>query len=255
VPPIEQYVPSTTNDNIFNNVVEKAENFGKYHQTQVRYIPEVKPIEFYEQANLDIQVLSNIRRVHFEEPTPAAFLLPIISNLIEYYSNELHDKHDPPSPLCLILSSTREVALQTEREARKFAYQTAVILYRFCCWCGHDMLDICHRLREDFHILLAPTGRLKDMLEKYRISLTKVKYFVLDQTDQSSGLPSKYERFTFIFSATFSDRVRILAQHFIRGNYIFLVVGKPDATNEDIAQTIEEVPNAFKKDRIFQLLE
>ncbi|CAF4934528.1 unnamed protein product [Rotaria sp. Silwood1] len=235
--------------------------------TNVRVL--LKPVEFYEQANLDTQVLSNIRRVHFEEPTPAAFLLPIISNLIEYYSNELHDKHDPPSPLCFILSPTRELALQTEREARKFAYQTAVILYRFCCWCGRDMFDICHRLREGCHILSAPTGRLKDMLEKHRISLTKVKYFVLDQTNQmldksfepdickleALGLPSKYERFTFMFSATFSDEVRILAQHFIRSNYIFLVVGKPDATNEDIAQTIEEVPNAFKKDHLFQLLE
>ncbi|CAF4837377.1 unnamed protein product, partial [Rotaria sp. Silwood1] len=204
---------------------------------------KAKPIEFYEQANLDTQVLSNIRRVHFEEPTPAAFLLPIISNLIEYYSNELHDKHNPPSSLCLILSPTRELALQTEREARKFAYQTAVILYTFCCWCGHDMFDICHRLREGCHILSAPTGRLKDMLEKHRISLTKVKYFVLDQTNQS-------EKKLLLFSS-----ISLLAQHFIRGNYIFLVVGKHDAPNEDIAQTIEEVSNAFKKDRLFQLLE
>ncbi|CAF3877837.1 unnamed protein product [Rotaria sp. Silwood1] len=123
--------------------------------------------KFFAQISRSFRLLSRLM------VSNAAFLLPIISNLIEYYSNELHDKHDPPSPLCLILSPTRELALQTEREARKFAYQTAVIL----------------------------------------------------------------------------------SQHFIRSNYIFLVVGKPDATNEDIAQTIEEVPNAFKKDHLFQLLE
>ncbi|CAF4836385.1 unnamed protein product [Rotaria sp. Silwood1] len=193
--------------------------------------------KFFAQISRSFRLLSRLM------VSNAAFLLPIISNLIEYYSNELHDKHDPPSPLCLILSPTRELALQTEREARKFAYQTAVILYRFCCWCGHDMFDICHRLREGCHILSAPTGRLKDMLEKHRISLTKVKYFVFDQTNQS-------EKKLLLFSS-----ISLLAQHFIRSNYIFLVVGKPDATNEDIAQTIEEVPNAFKKDHLFQLLE
>ncbi len=57
----------------------------------------------------------------------AAFLLPIISNLLEYHADDLPEKHNPPAPLCLILSPTRELALQTEREARKFAYQTAVI--------------------------------------------------------------------------------------------------------------------------------
>jgi superfamily II DNA/RNA helicase len=53
--------------------------------------------------------------------------LPIISNLLEFHGDELSEKHHPPAPFCLILSPTRELALQTEREARKFAYQTAVL--------------------------------------------------------------------------------------------------------------------------------
>ncbi len=53
--------------------------------------------------------------------------MPIISNLLAFHADELAEKHHPPSPFCLIVSPTRELALQTEREARKFAYQTAVI--------------------------------------------------------------------------------------------------------------------------------
>jgi superfamily II DNA/RNA helicase len=53
--------------------------------------------------------------------------LPIISNLLEYHADELSEKLHRPSPLCLIVSPTRELALQIEREARKFTYQTAVI--------------------------------------------------------------------------------------------------------------------------------
>jgi superfamily II DNA/RNA helicase len=69
------------------------------------------------------------------------------------------------------------------------------------------------------------------------------------------GLPSKDERFTSIFSATFPDEVQQLAKHFLRDNYIFLAVGTPGGANEDITQTIEEVPQANKKDCLFQLLE
>jgi len=31
---------------------------------------KLRPIELYEEANLGTQILSNIRRAHFEEPTP-----------------------------------------------------------------------------------------------------------------------------------------------------------------------------------------
>jgi superfamily II DNA/RNA helicase len=69
------------------------------------------------------------------------------------------------------------------------------------------------------------------------------------------GIPPKDERFTSMFSATFPDEVQKLAKHFLRNNYIFLAVGTPGGANEDIAQTIEEVPQGNKKDRLLQLLE
>ncbi|CAF2903123.1 unnamed protein product [Rotaria sp. Silwood2] len=296
--PSERYVPPpppTSEDGIFGEAVTKGENFGKYHQTHVQCSPldKIKPIELYEEANLGTQVLSNIRRAHFEEPTAiqrytipcirqqddimacaqtgsgktAAFLLPIISNLLEYHADDLSEKLHPPSPLCLIVSPTRELALQTEREARKFAYQTAVIPCSAVG--GHDMYAVSDRLREGCHILSATTGRLKDMVEKGRVSLRKVKYFVLDEADrmldtgfepdirklEDLGLPPKDERFTSMFSATFPNEVQQLAKHFLRENYVFLAVGIPGGANEDIAQTIEEVPHSRKKDRLFQLLE
>ncbi|CAF2478367.1 unnamed protein product [Rotaria sp. Silwood2] len=287
VPPL----PPTIEDGILGEAVTKDANFGKYHQTHVQY--KVKPIKLYEEANRGTQVLSNIRRAHFEELTAiqlytipcirqqndimacaqtgsgktAAFLLPIISNLLEYHADKLSEKLHPSSPLCLIVSPTRELALQTEREARKFAYQTAVIPCSAVG--GHDMYAVSDRLREGCHILSAITGRLKDMVEKGRVSLRKVKYFVLDEADrmldtgfepdirklEDLGLPLKDERFTSMFSATFSNEVQQLAQHFLRENYVFLAVGIPVGANEDIAQTIEEVPHSRKKDRLFQLLE
>lgn len=72
---------------------------------------------------------------------------------------------------------------------------------------------------------------------------------------ETLGLPPRSERYTSMFSATFPEQVQKLAKHFLRDNYIFLAVGTLGGANEDIAQTIELVPQANKKDRLFQLLE
>ena len=69
------------------------------------------------------------------------------------------------------------------------------------------------------------------------------------------GLPSKEERYTSMFSATFPEQIQRLAKEFLRDNYIFLAVGTPGGANEDISQTIEEVPQSNKKARLIQLLD
>ncbi|CAF3671404.1 unnamed protein product [Rotaria sordida] len=59
--PVKRYVPPplpTSEADIFGKAVSKGENFDK-----------VKPIELYEKANFGTQILSNICRVHFDEPT------------------------------------------------------------------------------------------------------------------------------------------------------------------------------------------
>ncbi|CAF5183119.1 unnamed protein product, partial [Rotaria magnacalcarata] len=72
--PTERFIPPpapTTEDGIFGEAVTRGENFGKYHVAHVQCTPpgKLKSIELYEEANFDRQILSNIRRAHFEEPT------------------------------------------------------------------------------------------------------------------------------------------------------------------------------------------
>ncbi|CAF3787311.1 unnamed protein product [Rotaria sp. Silwood1] len=292
--PMEHYISSpapTTEDDIFIEAIKMDEDFEKYSIIQIRSTPldKVKPIKLNEEANLDIQVLSNIRLAHFEDLTAiqryilpcirqrddllvcvqiesnksAPFILPIISNLLECHANELSNREYPPSPLCLIVSPTCELALKTEREARKITDRTAVVPCSVAD--GHDMFTASDRLQEGCHILSATIGHLKDIVKKGQISLKKVKYLVIDEADQmldadlesdirkleSLGLSSKEERITWIFSATFSNELQQLAKYFLREDYIFFY----DSTNADVAHTIEEVPLTKKQDRLFQLLE
>ena len=68
------------------------------------------------------------------------------------------------------------------------------------------------------------------------------------------GLPEKTRRITSMFSATFPQTIQQLAKNFLRDDYVFLAVGTMGVANEDITQTIEEVTQAEKKDRLLKLL-
>ncbi|CAF1192230.1 unnamed protein product, partial [Didymodactylos carnosus] len=297
-PRVQRYVPSpppTAREDIFGTATQKGENFQKYHTANVKCSPEgvIVPIELYEEARLNTEVLSNIRNVHYDEPTAiqryalpaicqgkdimacaqtgsgktAAFLLPIISNLLEYHKNELSELHDPPSPLCLILSPTRELAVQTDREARKFSFNTGL---KSCLAIGgFDISASCDSYATGCHILSATAGRLIDIIKNGYVSLRNVKYFVLDEADRmldtsfgpdmrelaQSGLPTKDNRQTSMWSATFPREIQNLAKGFLKDDYIFLAVGHASGANEDIIQTIELVQEADKKDRLIELLE
>ncbi len=76
------------------------------------------------------------------------------------------------------------------------------------------------------NVLIATPGRLMDFVDKGKVSFEKVKYLVLDEADRmldmgflpeiqritsSAQMPSKGERQTLMFSATFPDEVQGLA--------------------------------------------
>ncbi|CAF2956299.1 unnamed protein product [Rotaria sp. Silwood2] len=226
--------PSTTEHGIFGEAVTKDEHFGKYHQTQVRCTPlnKVKPIDLYEEANLGTQVLSNIRLAHFKEPTAIQrYTIPCI-------------RQQDDMMACAQAGSGSAIA-------------------------DNDIYAVSHSPGEGCHILSTTPTHLKNMVERGRLSLKKVKYFVLDEADrmldiefqhdirnlEDLGLPPKDGRFSSMFSATVPNELQQLAKHFLRDHYIFLAVDAIDGANKDIAQTIEEVPKSKKADRLFQLLE
>uniref|UniRef100_A0A8D8REQ4 ATP-dependent RNA helicase DED1 n=1 Tax=Cacopsylla melanoneura TaxID=428564 RepID=A0A8D8REQ4_9HEMI len=79
------------------------------------------------------------------------------------------------------------------------------------------------QLERGCHILVATMGRLKDILDKGRISLSSVRFVVLDEADrmldmgflgdiqtvmQHSSMPDVSQRHTFMFSATFPETIQ-----------------------------------------------
>lgn len=70
---------------------------------------------------------------------------------------------------------------------------------------------------------------------------------------ENTGMPAKSERQTLMFSATFPEEIQRLAGDFLN-DYIFLTVGRVGGTTSDIQQTVMDVPEDQKRDKLTDLL-
>ncbi len=248
-------------------------------------------MESFDEANLSDLLQKNIKKSNYETPTPvqkyaipiitqkrdlmacaqtgsgktAAFVLPIMTNILHdgIQSSELMSIQEPQA---LILAPTRELALQTYNECRKFSYGSMIksaILYG-----GVDTGFQLRNLAKGCNILIATPGRLLDVLEKGKVSLEKVKYFVLDEADRmldmgfeadvrnilkKGQIKEKGDRCTLMFSATFPKEIQQLAQDFLN-DYFFLTIGVVGGANTDVEQTVYKVGRVNKRDKCVELL-
>ena len=116
----------------------------------------------------------------------AAFLVPIISELLikgpQTLLQDAAGDRGRATPFALVLAPTRELATQIYEEALKFAYRSwvrPVVVYG-----GAEPRDQMRQLSLGADILVATPGRLVDMIDRGKVSLASIKYFVLDEADR-----------------------------------------------------------------------
>ena len=166
----------------------------------------------------------------------------------------------------MILAPTRELVSQIHEEARKFAYRSWVrpaVVYG-----GADINQQLRSIERGCDLLSATPGRLVDLIERGRISLSNIKYLVLDEADrmldmgfepqirrivQGEDMPNTTERQTLMFSATFPRDIQMLAKDFLK-DYVFLSVGRVGSTSENITQKIEYVEDNDKRSVLLDIL-
>ncbi|XP_072682524.1 probable ATP-dependent RNA helicase DDX4 isoform X3 [Canis lupus baileyi] len=285
--------PPEDEDSIFAHY-QTGINFDKYDTILVEVSGHDAPpaILTFEEANLCQTLNNNIAKAGYTRLTPvqkysipiilagrdlmacaqtgsgktAAFLLPILAHMMHDGITASRFK-ELQEPECIIVAPTRELINQIYLEARKFSFGTcvrAVVIYG-----GTQLGYSIRQIVQGCNILCATPGRLMDIIGKEKIGLRQVKYLVLDEADRMldmgfgpemkkltscPGMPSKEQRQTLMFSATFPEEIQRLAGEFLKSNYLFVAVGQVGGACRDVQQTILQVGQYSKREKLVEIL-
>jgi ATP-dependent RNA helicase RhlE len=188
----------------------------------------------------------------------AGFTLPILQLLSSRPAADAR----PGRPRCLILVPTRELAAQVEESVR--TYGKYLPIKSLVIFGGVNINPQFAALKSRVDILVATPGRLLDHLNQKTVDLSGVEILVLDEADRMldmgfirdirkvlAALPKK--RQTLLFSATFSDEIRALAQGLL-DHPKSVEVARRNTTVEVIEQAMHRVPQAHKRDLLAHLI-
>jgi ATP-dependent RNA helicase DDX3X len=198
-----------------------------------------------------------------------AFLLPIVNKMLTEGPPEaiVTTKRACSQPVALILVPTRELAEQIFKEARKIISNTGIHVVKVYGGVPHD--SQIRELKYGCDILVATPGRLLDFIESGLITLKSVKYFIIDEADRildmgfepqlnrivfEVDMVPKEERQNLLFSATFSDDIKLLAKRFMN-EYYFISTYKDNNANANIKHVLMYVTDDQKCLKLHMILQ
>ena len=185
----------------------------------------------------------------------AGFGLPILHKLSQYSNTSPSPARHPVR--ALILAPTRELAIQVEEAIKEYGKYTG--LRSTCVFGGVDIKAQLAIVRAGVEILVATPGRLLDHIEQKSVNLGQVEVFVLDEADRMldmgfipdikrimSLLPPRAKRQNLLFSATFSNEIKKLADELLNQPQLIEVAHRNTAA-ETVTQTAYKVPTDAKR--------
>jgi ATP-dependent RNA helicase RhlE len=186
----------------------------------------------------------------------AGFTLPLLQRLM---SKHVAGK----APIrALVLTPTRELAAQVEESVR--IYGKHLPLKSMMMFGGVNINPQIKQLHGRVDILVATPGRLLDHLQQKTVDLSHVEILVLDEADRMldmgfirdikrvlAVLPK--QRQNLLFSATFSDEIKLLADGLLN-NPALIEVARRNATAELIEQRVYPVDREKKRVLLTKLI-
>ena len=177
------------------------------------------------------------------EGKTAAFLVPLINKMIKH-----------PDARVLVVVPTRELALQIDEEFMGFARGLGI--YSVLLVGGASINMQIERLRRNVRMVIGTPGRIKDLIERGKLDLSKYHNLVLDEADRMLDMGFIHdirfliellprERHTLFFSATFSREIESLANTLLH-DPLKISVKKFD-TSRNIEQDIVRIRSKEEK--------
>ena len=162
----------------------------------------------------------------------------------------------------LVLVPTRELAEQVNESFRNYGKYLAVKTY--AVYGGVSINPQMMKMRKGLDLVVATPGRLLDLYRQNAIRFGEVQTLVLDEADRMldlgfakeleavfAALPKR--RQTLLFSATFSDPIRALANRLLH-NPAVIEVSPPNTAADTVHQWVIPVDKKRKPDLLLHLL-
>ncbi|WP_126228455.1 DEAD/DEAH box helicase [Burkholderia ambifaria] len=189
----------------------------------------------------------------------AGFTLPILQRLHTYYAEHRGAKR---AVRALILTPTRELAAQVEESVR--AYSKYVKLRSTVMFGGVSINPQIDALKRGVDIVVATPGRLLDHMQQKTIDLSNLDILVLDEADRMLDMGFIHDikrvlaklppqRQNLLFSATFSDEIKSLADSLLDSPAL-IEVARRNTTAESVAQKIHPVDRDRKRELLTHLI-
>ena len=234
------------------------------------FVPKHK----FEDFAIDISIKKNLERKGYTKPTQiqdeaiphilegrdivglantgtgktAAFLLPLINGVYTKKTGQI-----------LVLTPTRELALQIEEEFTTFA--RGMNLASVVCVGGTPITPQIRKLRNYNHIIIGTPGRVIDLMKRGRLKLEGVRSVVLDEADRMLDMGFindmrfilervPKDRHTLCFSATMAPAIEAIVSDFLNDPVKVSVKTRDTAKNID-----QDVVRIGGRDKVDILIE
>ncbi|XP_029356174.1 putative ATP-dependent RNA helicase DDX59 [Echeneis naucrates] len=237
----------------------------------------------FEHCGFPATLNGNLKKAGYEAPTPVqmqmvpvglsgrdviasadtgsgktvAFLLPVIVKALQKPS------HGERNPVALILTPTRELAIQIERQCKELVkclpnMRTALLVG------GMPLPPQLHRLKSSIKIVIATPGRLLEIVRQKAVQLDKVSIVVVDEVDTMlkmgfqqqvlevlEQVPEEHQ--TLLASATIPTGTEELAARLVR-DPVRIAIGVKNQPCTNVRQILLWVEEPSKKKKLFEIL-